>query len=113
MPYRLIHAIAFSGCLVAGSPPAAGDETERAAVSVLRFEDWIRPILERHCYSCHGNDTNEGGVTLDKFADDAARLDPELWLRVLRNVRAELMPPAGEKRLPPSDSGRKPWKNDG
>jgi hypothetical protein len=64
-----------------------------------QFDRQIRPILEDHCYACHGNGLKKGGVVLDAFAADQARLrDHDLWLAVLKNVRAGIMPPAGKPR---------------
>jgi len=66
-----------------------------------RFEEHIQPILEDYCYGCHGDGMKKGGVALDGFASAQERLrDPALWWPVLRNVRAGIMPPAGEARPP-------------
>jgi mono/diheme cytochrome c family protein len=78
--------------LFPGSAPAA-DRTQE------EFEQHVRPILEDHCYACHGNGSKKGGIVLDGFAVDQARLhDSDLWLAVLKNVRAGIMPPAGKPR---------------
>ena len=64
-----------------------------------RFEAEIRPLLVEYCQGCHGNGLKKGGVSLDGFADEAAALrDRDLWHNVLKNVRAGIMPPAGEDR---------------
>ena len=69
------------------------DELEKAA----QFRERVQPILEKYCYSCHGNGASEGGRTLDQFASDAALVgDIKLWHAVLKNVRSGIMPPAGE-----------------
>jgi Protein of unknown function (DUF1592)/Protein of unknown function (DUF1588)/Protein of unknown function (DUF1587)/Protein of unknown function (DUF1585)/Protein of unknown function (DUF1595)/Planctomycete cytochrome C len=81
--------------------PGAADRIEE------HFDQQIRPILEDHCYACHGNGLKKGGVVLDDLGTGQARLrDRDLWWRVLKNVRAGIMPPAGktgptdrEKRL--------------
>ncbi len=71
-----------------------------------QFEQRIQPILEDHCYACHGNGVKKGNVALDGFAADRARLrDPNLWWGVLKNVRADIMPPAGKPR--PSNQEKK------
>ena len=79
---------------------AAGDQVED------QFEQRIQPILEDRCYGCHGNGEKKGNVTLDGFATDTARLrDPNFWWGVLKNVRADIMPPAGKPR--PTDQEKK------
>ena len=74
--------------------PCRSGAAERVAG---RFDQQIRPILEDYCYACHGNGLKKGGVVLDELGVDQARLrDHDLWWRVLKNVRAGIMPPAGK-----------------
>lgn len=63
------------------------------------FKQDIQPLLDQHCYDCHGFGHKKGGITLDEFATASSLHDPTLWLRVLKNVRAGIMPPADEPRL--------------
>src|ERR1043165_9064281 len=60
------------------------------------FQRDIQPVLEKYCYDCHGNGVDKGGVTLDEVSPEALH-DRSLWLRVLKNTRAGLMPPASEE----------------
>jgi len=65
----------------------------------VRFRERVQPILETYCYGCHGYGASEGSRTLDEFASDEALVgDRKLWWAVLKNVRAGVMPPAGEER---------------
>lgn len=59
------------------------------------FQSEVEPILDSYCYDCHGFGTSKGGVTLDEFSSETIR-DHELWLRVLKNARAHIMPPQEE-----------------
>jgi hypothetical protein len=89
--------------LIAVAVSAAGRADERAGAA--RFRDRVQPILETYCYGCHGYGSSEGGRTLDEFASDEALVSNiDLWHAVLKNVRAGLMPPAGEDR--PTDDER-------
>jgi hypothetical protein len=63
------------------------------------FTKEIQPMLETYCYSCHGDGESEGGVRLDGFKDEASLKDHKLWLRVLKNTRARIMPPVEEDYL--------------
>ncbi|MEM9366056.1 MAG: DUF1592 domain-containing protein [Planctomycetota bacterium] len=66
----------------------------------------IEPILESYCFDCHGYGESEGGLTLDSYPSEEARLaDPSTWLAVLKNVRADVMPPDGAER-PSADQER-------
>jgi hypothetical protein len=69
------------------------------AASAVHFHERAQPILETYCYSCHGYGERKGGHAFDEFESDAALVgDKKLWLAVLKNVRAGLMPPKGEQR---------------
>jgi hypothetical protein len=69
------------------------------ARAAAHFHERVEPILEKYCYSCHGYGERKGGHAFDKFKSDSelAR-DKKLWLAVLKNVRAGLMPPRDEDR---------------
>jgi hypothetical protein len=62
-----------------------------------RFRAEVQPILVERCHDCHGGGTRKGEVTLD--APEMALLaDQDLWWRVMKNVRAGIMPPAHKER---------------
>ncbi len=64
------------------------------ADSASQFRDDIRPILEKHCYECHGPEKQKGDLNLAGFAEyDAVREMPEVWQQVLERVQAFEMPP--------------------
>ncbi len=85
--------LATAGWCLAGPHQAANIETPRAE----RFRNKIKPILARYCFDCHANGANEGGVELDKFNTDRELLtNRELWFKVLKYVRSDVMPPSQE-----------------
>ena len=59
------------------------------------FNNEIAPLLDSYCYDCHGFGISEGNVVLDEFTAENIR-DHDLWLRVLKNTRAHVMPPLEE-----------------
>ncbi len=65
-----------------------------------QFRQQVQPILTEYCYDCHGDGAKKGNVAFDELKSDDALLNHELWLKVLKNVRAGLMPP--EKKAKPS-----------
>ncbi len=68
------------------------------------FESKVRPLLSKNCYDCHGDGMSKGNVILDEFkSEQDATASIDLWGRVLKNVRAGLMPPAKKSRLSPED----------
>ncbi|HEV8544431.1 MAG TPA: DUF1592 domain-containing protein [Verrucomicrobiae bacterium] len=65
------------------------------------FESKIKPILSEYCYDCHGDGMKKGNVELDAFKSDAdCASATDVWFRVLKNLRAGIMPP--EKKPHPS-----------
>jgi len=68
----------------------------------VEFRTDIRPILETYCFDCHGDGMNKGNVAFDDFrSDQAAVEDRQLWWKALKNLRANLMPPATKPRPNP------------
>ena len=96
-----LAALAIGG---AGGGLAAAESGRATATAVANFKQHVAPILEKHCYDCHGNGVAKGNVTLDEFASDAEiPAKRELWLAALKNVRGGLMPPREE-----GDEGSRP-----
>ena len=72
--------------------PFCADAEDRAAAD---FRKDIEPLLKQYCYDCHGDGERKGNVAFDELKGDAALLGKhDLWLAVLKNTRAGLMPPA-------------------
>lgn len=75
------------------------EENASTAATVEEFHREVAPILERYCYSCHADGGAEGDFVLDGFAsDEMLAKDADTWWAVLKNVRADVMPPDGEER---------------
>jgi uncharacterized protein DUF1592/uncharacterized protein DUF1588/uncharacterized protein DUF1587/uncharacterized protein DUF1585/uncharacterized protein DUF1595 len=72
--------------------------TEKTALDV--YHSSIVPILEEHCYECHGDGYDKGKVAFDRLETDEQILRTDLWLRVLLNTRAGLMPAERKPRVP-------------
>src|SRR5947209_14876100 len=82
---------------------AGGAAAELPAAA--RFRKNARPILEKYCSDCHFDGANKGNVAFDEFKSDEAMLAKrDVWLAVLKNTRAGLMPPA--KKPQPSAEER-------
>ena len=79
---------------VAAAPPTGADH----------FDDEIRPLLDRHCVSCHRGDKPKGKLRLDNLTADFADA-PTLarWATVIERLEAGEMPPEGEPRPPEQD----------
>jgi hypothetical protein len=62
------------------------------------FRNHVQPILKEYCYDCHGDGARKGGIAYDELKSDDQILDHDLWLKVLKNTRAGLMPPLKKPR---------------
>src|SRR5258706_8243631 len=70
------------------------------ADATSRFHKEVRPILSKFCYDCHGDGMDKGGLAFDQLSNDDLLKKREIWSKVLKNLRAGLMPP--EKKPRPS-----------
>ncbi len=62
----------------------------------------LRSQLDQYCVSCHNQTAKIGGLALDKL--DVSRIgeNTQIWEKVVRKLRAGMMPPAGMKRPDPA-----------
>ena len=58
----------------------------------------VRAFLDMHCTSCHGSPRTIAGLALDAVDVADVGRNAEVWERVVRQVRAGLMPPGGLPR---------------
>lgn len=103
-----MHRIAIV-LFLASFSVCAGGEREPRASDFDHFERKIRPLLVKHCYSCHSSDakTVHGGLRLDSAAAlqqggdsgpaiDAEHLNESLFLAAIRYDGDIQMPPKGK-----------------
>jgi hypothetical protein len=55
-------------------------------------------LLHQYCTGCHNEKLNSGGLVLDKLDPVRPGDNPETWEKVVRKVRAGMMPPTGARR---------------
>lgn len=66
--------------------------------SAAKYHKTVEPILTQYCSGCHNTDLKKGGVAFDVDDTGALIADTELWLKALKMLRAEMMPPRGKRR---------------
>ncbi len=58
------------------------------------FQQSVEPFLIQYCYDCHGDGMSRGKLAFDTHdSEESLIADHTLWLAVLKNVRAGIMPP--------------------
>ncbi len=95
-PYAWTLALGAAVCLGAGAAPLEGAQAVGAAAP--------QALIDEYCLACHNQRAAAAGMdsavklALDglDLADVAA--DAEAWERVIRRLRAGMMPPAGMRR---------------
>ncbi len=87
--------------LVGAASVSPGPLPPDPALGLAQFHQTVSPILEERCYACHGDGEKKGGLAFDELKTPEQILgNPELWLKVLKNTRSHLMPPA--EKTPPT-----------
>ncbi|HTB63074.1 MAG TPA: DUF1592 domain-containing protein, partial [Opitutales bacterium] len=86
------------------TPVAKPADTKAESPGVAEFHKVIQPILEQNCYECHGDGESKAGIAFDQLTtDDQILHNPDLWLKVLKNTRAHIMPAEGNPPLSAQD----------
>ena len=57
-----------------------------------------RKIIDRYCVTCHNQKLKTAGLMLDKVDPANVGPDAQVWEKVVRKLRAGIMPPAGMPR---------------
>ena len=57
-----------------------------------------RALLTEYCVTCHNDRAKTGGLTLENLDIDHPEANAETWEKVIRKLRAGLMPPTGMPR---------------
>src|SRR5260370_37905504 len=61
-----------------------------------------RAIIDQYCVPCHNQRLKTAGLMLDKLDSTEVRNDAEVWEKVVRKLRAGMMPPSGLRRPTPA-----------
>ncbi len=77
-----LATVAVAGLCVSGCGLVGNDSEQQAAV------------VSRYCLDCHNADEKVAGLNFEAHSFDAVAADAETWEKVIRKLRAGLMPPA-------------------
>ncbi len=58
----------------------------------------MTPVVKRYCGSCHNAKTMKGNLSLDDYTVEGAASDVETSEKMIRKMRADIMPPPGSRR---------------
>jgi len=75
--------------------------------NLVEFDQSIRPILNRACVACHGEDTQEGNIRIDTLDPDFLHgNDIDWWLEIQAVLSTGEMPPPDEIQLVDTDRAK-------
>jgi hypothetical protein len=60
-----------------------------------------KAVVTQYCQVCHSDKLKTGGLTLEKLNPDNVAENTETWEKVVRKLRAGMMPPSGMRRPSP------------
>jgi len=86
--------------ILARSAPAQHQPSQSEKQSRLNSKA-AAALVDRYCESCHSDDQRKGGLSLESFDFAHPEKNPETAEKIVRKLRAGMMPPPGRKR--PSD----------
>ena len=59
-----------------------------------------KAVIDEYCLTCHDNDKQKGELTLEGYDPDKADARPDVSEKIVRKLRARMMPPPGAERPP-------------
>lgn len=86
---------------------AIGGAISVRGAAAENYQKEIVPILQKHCYECHGPEKMKGDLDLTTFSDYDKILEAkEIWQAVFERVQAFEMPPKGKGELDFNNHGK-------
>src|SRR5262249_24987349 len=77
----------------AAPKPAAAQSTASAIPATSAATE--RALVDQYCVTCHSDKLKRANLSLEKLDMATAGDHPELWEKVIRKLRAGVMPPPG------------------
>ena len=95
---RACLTAASMGVLASAGAVFPGETVEASSSRIQAASESQQALLGQYCVSCHNQRARTGGLALDTF--DLARVgeDASTWEKVVRKLRAGMMPPPGQPR---------------
>ena len=91
--------LAFVYTLASGLA-AAPEQSSSATLATSRGSEQQRALLDQYCVTCHNDRLKTANLSLEKLDLSTVGDHPELWEKVIRKLRAGVMPPPDVKRPP-------------
>ncbi len=102
----IVALILSAVAMLQGPAPArAADSPHKARMATDEaFQSDVRPIVEKYCIDCHGEEEPEADVSLHNLGDSEQVLeDRDTWTRALQMLTVDGMPPKDADDRPSKD----------
>src|SRR5215475_5232896 len=86
----IVVAAAFANGAEVQGKPQAGSPAQAVSTE--------RGFLNQYCVGCHNQTAKTAGLMLDQMDVQHVSANAEVWEKVVRKLRAGMMPPAGARR---------------
>src|SRR6266851_1843916 len=90
-PSATLQSIRLLAAHTTSAPGAVQSPQSGSAIEISEQH----ALLKRYCVSCHSGPAARARLELDKMDVDDVSRAPEAWEKVVRKLRAGVMPPAG------------------
>jgi cytochrome c551/c552 len=105
---QLVCAV-LGAAFVAAPLAASRQSTTSPKIAVshaadTRSAESLNALLNQYCLGCHDADGRAGGLSLQDFEPAHADAQPEIAEKMIRKLRAGMMPPAGAPRPDPASA---------
>ena len=91
--------VALAMCAALGYVPTARAQSAATVPATLATSAASeRALLDQYCVTCHNQRLKTGGLMLDQLDIAQMHEHAEIWEKVVRKLRAGMMPPSGMRR---------------
>src|SRR5262245_21700832 len=98
-------ALSFAALVFAQTKTAVPTQQSTSASAATQ-----RALIDQYCVTCHNDKTKRANLTLEKLDLTTVGDNPQLWEKVIRKLRAGVMPPPGMRRPPVAEyDGLRDW----
>ena len=106
----MTRILSWAGVAIACTTGCVPVEAQAAPAQKLAKAAAERALVDRYCVTCHNDKTKTDNFSLQRVDINAVGDHPEVWERVIRKLRAGMMPPPGMPRPPLAEyEGLRDW----
>jgi hypothetical protein len=107
---RVLYIGSLVFIAVMSGPTRVAGVQRSASTAASSSAESQRALVQQYCVTCHNDRAKQGNLSLEKEDIAAVGDHPEVWEKVVRKLRAGVMPPPGVRRPPLAEyEGLRDW----